>query len=1384
MPVLNWGTFEGLPGAATTNFELLCRSAIRRQYGQFGKFRALANQPGVEFHLRLHTACDLGELGRWFGWQCRWYSLASGTNIGAARRAHIKEAIEKSEKALPDLTDWILWTRHTLTKSDQDWFYGLHTRLKLNLWSGIELEDHLVGPAEILRETYFGELVLTPDLLKDLHDQSVAPIRQRWIPEVHQTVKAERILHRTLGEAQAWDRLGKLEALLRSDTSGAEANIAGTPATERTDLLQTLDRGKQIVALLRETQDLLQRGEFEILAQRPIDEVAPSKAEWRLAQRLRARRHLIALYIANVLADMQQAGAVLTSLRRALAHRLVIVTADAGCGKTQMSAQLTAATSERSAGFLLRGKLLSAGQTLDELARRVSIRGKPVTSFESLIAAVDAAGQRQGRRLPIVIDGLNEAEDPRDWKDQLASFEVILARYPNIQLICTLRSAFVSDAVPSGARCLEIPGFEHDVDDAVRKYFAYYKIDAADAEIPWELLEHPLTLRMFCDVANPERKRAVGVGSLPSSLATLFQKYLDQVADRISELSPSVCRYFPTDVHGALNKIGVALWVNHARDLDISDLRRLLGDDGRSWDHSIIRAFEQDGILFREPGDRSNSGRMSIVYDALAGHVIADALLGEYAGPEFQTWIRSSKTRTALSSGIGERRSLTDKISRVLTRFAPEKWAQGIRRLEARLLQAGRTKHHPLASDILRALVGLTPYRMNRLQLWPLLDGQLRADALFESAYMDGSFIDRDTVTQLVELVRTPPPRHRDLLHRLFVTRAALSHPLNADFLDRTLRPMSMADRDLRWSEWVRRASGIKEDIERLDTRWRQGQIKERADHLRARWVMWTLTTTNRSLRDHATRALYWFGVGDPNGLFELALDSLRVNDPYVPERMLAACYGVAMGLWADPRATALRAALPTFASTLTDLMFVPDAPCSTFHTLTRGYALGTITLAQKIDPNCIDATKLRYLSPPFDHLHSPFPAAHSITDAQIAGIGDAMRMDFENYTLGRLMRDRGNYDFENATYKEVRRQIEFRIADLGYSPGRFGKLDIAISQNEWHRGRQESAKVDRYGKKYSWIAFFEMYALRADKGLLSEWRDDERPSDADIDPSFPDPPLRSHFELPEPFSASPADPLGWLSNGATPDYSGLLQVPEIDGHSGPWLLLQGYVEQSAPTDKRRAFSFLRGIIVNRELADNVISTFLEIEYPGNRAIPEPLDDYYTYAGEIPWSRQFGATLRDASGSAARDEREAFEHHDGKRWLPGIPVEIPAYDFAWESYHSELNQAGGVTVPAPAVCEQLGLSNRRGEWDYYDRDGRLASIYRRFKNNSDTFDSHLLYLRADLIAQYLAGERDLVWLVWGERGVHFEDPGRWPSEMQEAFAAHQHIHQFAAKWQG
>ena len=509
-------------------------------------------------------------------------------------------------------------------------------------------------------------------------------------------------------------------------------------------------------------------------------------------------------------------------------------------------------------GVLLHGRDLHATHTLDDLACRVSIAAHPVPSMESLLAAVDAAGQRARNRLPVIIDGLNEAEDPRQWKFLLAALEATLAKYPYVLLVCTVRPEFVDDALPEGTRCVEIKDYGDETIEAVHEHFHYWKIDAADALLPG-FLRHPLTLRLFCEVTNPTRQQFVGVSAMPGSLTALFDRYLEQVGVRVVELASRAHRFYAQDVNAAIATIANKLWESRTRSIELGELRNILGDAQRPWDQSLVRALEHEGVLLRMPSNGSDA--LVPVYDLLGGHIIANALLAKHGQVTFETWIKEPSTTTSLAGDYNA--------------------------------------CHPLANDVVLSLVGQVPRRFFAKQLWQLVEEPLRGRALRLAARLEPAFLDAVTVDALLELVREGDA---GLLERLWEVRGTPGHPLNAEALDRALRTMTVADRDLRWTEWLRRnqddvltrGRSVLRDLEYLERRWRSGQVRA-GDRLRARWVMWTLTSTVRRLRDQATRALYWFGLVDSEGLFALTIDSLAVNDAYVGERMLAASYGVVM---------------------------------------------------------------------------------------------------------------------------------------------------------------------------------------------------------------------------------------------------------------------------------------------------------------------------------------------------------------------------------------------------------------------------------------------------------------------------------------------------------
>jgi hypothetical protein len=1374
MPSLNWNIFEGLPGSSQENFEMLCRGLIRRHYSQFGRFAARANQPGVEFHLELRKPCSLGDSSNWFGWQCRWYDLPSGRALGNTRRDKIVKAICTTERELPDLTDWILWTRHPLTENDQKWYYGLTTKMKLQLWTAAEVEEHLSGPAEILRGTYFGELVLTPDVLSDLHTRAVAPIQRRWRPEVHQTVRAERALRRMLGETNKWNQLLGLASQLEVDATLVEVDLREMDGSSATATSKLASVARSEANRLTDVHTALERGDLDLLRQLLKSSAGePYQKLVGLPRKLRATRRRAALSVTNALASVRACRKLLAKMDVLLGKSLIAIVAEAGCGKTQLAAQLTATSTVRPAGILLHGRDLQGGHNLHDLAANVVIQGKPVQSMDALVAAVDAAGQRAHRRLPIVIDGLNEAEDPRDWKALIASLEAILGSYPYVLFVCTLRRDFVDESVPTDIDRLGIPDFGHDTYEAIGRYFEYYQIDSTDAELPIGLLKRPLTLSLFCQVTNPKRERKVGIEAMPTSFSSLFDRYLKQAAERIAELAPRTQRYFEQDVRRALDLIGAALWDQNVRGLNEGDLRRNLGDEVRPWNESIIRALEQEGIILRLLDQTSGEMRVAAVYDALAGHLMADAILARCGRSGFENWVADPS---------------------IMTRFSG--------------LPADR---HPIAMDMFRALVGLFPRRLHRQQLWPSLNEPLRTVALLEAANLESAHIDSQTVERLTALTRNPVDRtRRDLFHRLWETRGALDHPLNAEFLDAVLRPMTMVARDLRWTEWIRRNSGeLVTDLEWLEQYWSDRTIRTPSDKLRARWVMWTQTSTVRRLRDQATRTLYWFGRGDPGNLFGLTLDSLEINDPYVPERMLAASYGVAMALHSDPSALGFKEQiLPTFARDLYRSMFATNAPHSTTHVLMRDFARHIIQIALLHNPTAIGSRQRKRTVPPFRDggirkwgRHRGF--GHNIEDSY-AG---PLRMDFSNYTLGRLVPNRSNYDFTDAEYMRTVENLYWRLDQMGYTPDSFEEVDKEISsRGRYSRHEENESRVDRYGKKYSWISFYELYGFRQDKGLLKDrFNVRERPSSVDIDPSFPDEPHNIEIITNDWLGDRSTDLEFWIENGERPQIEPYLMLNELNGLEGPWVLLDGFFTQVDKQHNRAIFGFLRGMLVSQLLAVEV-QRLLTKQRLGGLRLPDNPEDYYTFAGEIPWCETFSkngftelelvaghkkkripelrfyrktkrlddgetkalfAKLGPALEKRDRDmavreilESEGVTLREIKRWsahgetiYKKLPVLLPVRENNWESYHSGANPGQHAIIPAREISETFGLSIRLPQWDMHDFKGETASISVKWGDLWRT-GHNLCYLHKNILDQFLKKKQmRLIWAFWGEREI-------------------------------
>lgn len=880
---------------------------------------------------------------------------------------------------------------------------------------------------------------------------------------------------------------------------------------------------------------------------------------------------------------------------------------------------------------------------------------------------------------------------------------------------------------------MNVEGFGEDAVDAMVRYFRHYKITFADVELPLELLKHPLTLRLFCEVTNPKREHSVGIEAAPGSLSALFDRYLEQATQRIVELSPRARQFDQSEVVRALDEIGIALWTEKTRTLDVDALRRTLGEASRPWTESIVSALEHGGVILRYPGELPGGQRLGAAYDLLAGHLAATAILARQSASGLEAWAKQPATISSLDG--------------------PD-W-------------------HPLGHDIFLALAGLAPRRLGK-QLWPVFDTPLRQKALRAAADLEGKYLDEETIAELTKLVLERSTGTAEIFERLWNARGTPGYPLNARFLNRILASMSMPDRDLRWTEWVRRESrNILADVRWLEERWR-GSTKggSESDMLRALWAMWILTSTLRELRDQATRTLYWFGRGNPAMLFGLTVSSLLINDPYVSERMLAASYGVAMVLQNGNGAYVFRnEGLPRFARELFDQMFAVNAPFATTHSLRRDYAKCIIEAALRWQPTLLTSSEKARIKPPFAGGNQNWRRRPDYDAGKYRNGNDPLGFDWENYTMGGLARGRSTYDYNHPDFLRVKEEVLWRIHDLGYSLERFGEIDAQLSESR-HVRAPDPYSAERYGKKYSWIAFYELWGFRSDTGLLEEkpWRSFEpHPQEVDIDPSFPDKPENTNLLDVDILGKRHPDAVRWVNKGPIPSVRKWFVCSNRRFPKHRSVLVHGGIYAHGREVGRTGSVRIRAHFLSEmdlaKLKRFLRSRKAEFGYERDRQDVEGF-----FAGEFPWHAKVAYAVPEEIRLPLGRRKVAIPQTplmilslgDKEIRIGGEKERTWRYETIYDSVQvvpvaqrsvfgerSALERPAGL-VPSRQLAEFAGLWLGLPTWSMIDSSGKPASFA---LSSPETLNSgSSLLVREDLIRAYTKQTRScVIWVVSGER---------------------------------
>lgn len=1373
------------------SFEELCFQICFEEYSEVGTLVPIDDSgggDGVEFYLKLPN-------GDIWGWQCKFFGRFSEGN----RKEQIKHSLRKAiDTHGNSLKRWTLVSQYSLTPTEYDWFYAIGTAkikgipifpdgfsVEIKHWGDSDLINYLRTYTGI-HKFFFSENVLDQDWFRQKLDQVLqsSVIQSKYLESLHIKGDAEKEIAQILASPELEHYIHEHEQSLnvlkfRDEYADAVREIGKevyrTGFEDIYDEIKALftDDKKQIIenglSLLHKAKQSIRNGKRqELIDALPLmnaysadltcfynqlkeyREIGKSKPiHWdteeiendpvKKASIKECRDILFGPFF--IMRNYIDSFSYLFEKFNYLNYSEVHAFGGASKGKTHLMVNIA----ERHINVGKPAIFLFGKDFIADLPFHEQLKGTldiPSTwSFDDFLSALNVAGRIADTKSLLIIDGLNEAIHWKTiWKGIERFGNEIRQKYPYVLPILSYRSSYREQLFPEHytehpdieRRCeIEISGFVHqNLTEAIVRYLEHYNIKLNSHSQALLQFTEPLYLKIFC-----QTKSGQTVSFHQEDLFDVLDEFIVKTnANIISNLGRDI-RFFKNFLQERLESIAASMWEGNSREIALSEVvPHLLTPD----EFFIVEA--EDLLIFRE---FHNTEVITFVYDLLSGYQIAKELLKS---------VTSKETLIAFYNSEVFKIKLLDWETR-----------------------------HPLFEDITRSLNILSIKRFG-ISFSQEIESEQSKNQIMQCLFeVNESIISKDTgLIKNIVADQFNIPAQRKKIFKLFTnTEFNPQHPLNITFLSELLLNLKVSDRDLSWTEYTResyslsRSGNLYQLLSKFADNIRKSDIVTAKNHLQAKKILWCLTSTNRTLRDVATKALYHYGKKAPLNFLDLTLYSLQINDPYVWERSLGVLYGVLLALKAenDPQYIAFS---ENAAKKLYESVFSPDAIYSTTHILARDFASRTIHVAMMGRDDLLSDTEKQHTVPPYriGGIRKYGEFKYEKLDRKTH---DPIQMDFSNYTLGYIIKDGHSYSDPPAK-KKARRQIYWRIFNFGWNAEEFASVDDHITVQNY-RTSDERAKVERYGKKYSWIAYYEIAGLLEDAGKLENRWNDFRRIDSDIDITFPEKTLKKKI-IKENLLGDPQQKLiDWYKRKDPIILSDYYSIDNLKDFPGEWVCMDGYCTQKDRKLERSTFIFIRALLVKNEEHSTFIR-LLEKQYVGGRWLPEIIQNETVFAGELFILPGAAASNETTISFVTKSKEVEINPGDPEyEWQSifeqiGFPTEkkrkqmrverqtedfnvlLPVMDYY--SGQKNLDVSGTQTTLSREIAEAMNLMGTSEHLNTYDATGKIASL--NFHHTAKKERQRFSYLRKDILDNYLihSGYK-LVYCAWGERELHFND---------------------------
>ena len=967
---LDWNAIRLLNGSKADGFEELCAQLARTEIPLDSCFeRKGTPDAGVECYTVLENGSE-------WGWQAKYID-----NLGEAQWPQLDNSVKTALEKHPRLVRYFIcapldrpdariegrrsamqrWDDHV--KKWTGWAADRDMAVEFVWWGSSELLDRLSHPKHIGHVYFWFDVRGFDDAWFQARlDEALITAGPRYTPEIHVDLpiaaeleafgRTDRFFDRikalargirkklqTFGYSKSKVAEPSLDALASVVSLKAQAvlNEFGAVKVQPAGILPFQSISKLVAETEAATAEL---GKLLLNFERKHDDSSAEagKQEGHFSYRdnpFRECHHqLFALK-----SELQKTRKALEHAEVVAGSTLMLLKGAAGTGKTHLLCDV--AKQRLAAGrptvLLMGQQFVSTEPPWTQVTQQLDLPG---LAAERFVSSLEAAAQVAGCRALILIDAINEGTGRLIWPSHLATFLEHLERSPWIGVVLSVRSSYEEIVVPEETRNRAVinthQGFTDHEYDAMRTFFVHYGLELPSTPILTPEFRNPLFLKTICHGLSATGKRRLPRGF--HGITATFNLYLKAINNRLSvELGVDPRERL---VQRGINEFAKALVESGKRWLTLDNAKEVINAllPGRDFERSLYRGLVTEGVLVEEAERERESTHKDVVffgYDRFADHLISKMLLDAHLDPK--------NPEVAFAAG-GPLAFLWNRSQYV---------SAGL--LEAMCIQ--------IPERTGKELVLLAP---------EIQEHWIAGDAFLQSlVWRDTSAFSEATHKVLNAIIRSEHGLS-NTLDTILTVATLPEHPLNVQYLDHWLRGDTMPDRDAWWSTYLHHTWRSHGAVDRL-VDWAssvtpEANLDDEAVGLCATALSWMLTTSNRFLRDRATKALVSLLTGRLDAVERLVTQFVDVDDPYVAERIYAIAYGVAT------RSHDLEK-IAILAECIYSQIFAKGTP--PVHILLRDYARGVVERAIHLGADIeVDVTRIR---PPYNSVWPTIPTEDDI---------------------------------------------------------------------------------------------------------------------------------------------------------------------------------------------------------------------------------------------------------------------------------------------------------------------------------------------------------------------------------------------------------------------